>query len=515
VTTTTLSIPVPVRADSAPSRRVGSALLIALFVAITLAGRLCYLAKPFDHDARLFIYLGKLFTDGGRFGHDVIDNKFPTVGMMTSVWWRLLGLSWPGYVLTQTAMVIAGALLLGRIARRNFDASSSLPTALFALVFLDFSIAVFGGFQLETMQTLFAIFAAGAALEALRSRDWRDAFFVGLAAGCAMMFKPTGGAVLGAFGIASMVRLSRNPRTLLEQGGASVIGLAIPLAVTLVYLVRSDTLRDIPDLYRQIACYAADTPMTLADWCKPLVVLALLGFPLVVRARILRHDRITPTLGPDQSALLFVMIWFILELAGVIAQRRMCAYHFLTIAPPAALLYGMIPRRPRLVSALAGLLPIMLLSSLGAVDVVRKYYPSPARLAASDYLIAHTRTGDSVWQDSFGRLLLETNLRPGSRVPLSYLFFNNDDAPQHYAGIMLKDFEHRRPRYILLPQDLDAWVDQQDRSVAQEPGYERRRTNYRLAWKSIFNYVTSHYAAETNIDGQTLYRRRDSTPISN
>jgi hypothetical protein len=488
---------------------------IALFCVLALLGRLCYLAKPFDHDARLFIYLGKLFTDGGRFGHDVIDNKFPTVGMMISVWWRLLGLSWPAYVLTQTAMVIVGALLLGRIARRHFDASSATPTALFALVFFNFSIAVFGGFQLETMQALFAIFAAGAALEALRARDWRDAFLVGLAAGCAMMFKPTGGAVLGAVVIASMMQLSRNSRALLKQGGASVMGLAIPGAITLVYLIRTDTLRDIPGLYQQIARYAADTPMTLADGCKPLIVLALIGLPLFVRARIFRHDRITPALGPDQSALLFVISWFILELAGVIAQRRMCAYHFLTLAPPAALLYGMIPRRPRLASALAGLLPILLLSTLGAVDVVRKYDASPARLAASDYLIAHTHAGDFVWQDSFGRLLLETNLQPGSRVPLSYLFFNSDDAPQHYAGIMLNDFEHRRPRYILLPQDLDAWVDQQDRSVAREPGYERRRANYRLAWQSIFNYVTSHYAAETNIDGETLYRRRDSSEQRN
>jgi hypothetical protein len=507
--TTILSALTQVRAESAPARRIAPMLAITPLIAFSLLGRLCYLTKPFDHDARLFIYLGKLFCDGGRFGHDVIDNKFPTVGMMTSVWWRMLGLSWPAYVLTQTVMVIGGAMLLGRMARRHFDPSAGLPTSLFALVFLNFSIAVFGGFQLETMQALFAMFAAGAALEALRTSDWRDGFTVGLAAGCAMMFKPSGGAVLGAFAVATMVRRAGDHRGLLKQAGAAAIGLAMPATITFIYLIRTDTLRDMPELYRQIARYAGDTPLTFADWLKPLVVLAMLGFPMLVRGRIFRHDRISSAVGPDRAGVVFVVAWFILELAGVIAQRRMCGYHFLVLAPPAALIYGMMPRRRRLAPVFAGLLPIVVLSAFGAARVIQVFYPSPSRLRASDYLIAHTQPGDSLWQDSFGRLLLETNLQPGARVPLSYLFLNGDDAPQHYSAIMLNDFAHRRPRYILLPQDLDAWLEIQDRSVATVPGYEQRRINYRRAWKSIFDYVQARYLPETTIDGETLYRRRD------
>src|SRR5947199_10419551 len=102
--------------------------LVAFTIFVALAGRMNYLIKPFDHDARLFIYLGKLVCDGGRFGHDVIDNMFPTVGLMTSVFWRTLVLHWPAYVLAQAALALSGALLLGRIARRHFDPTAALPT---------------------------------------------------------------------------------------------------------------------------------------------------------------------------------------------------------------------------------------------------------------------------------------------------------------------------------------------------------------------------------------------------
>ncbi len=81
-------------------------LFVAFALIAALLGRLAYLTKPFDHDARIFIYLGKLVCDGGRFYHDILDNKFPSVGLITSVCWRWLGTWWPGYVLLQTAIAL-------------------------------------------------------------------------------------------------------------------------------------------------------------------------------------------------------------------------------------------------------------------------------------------------------------------------------------------------------------------------------------------------------------------------
>ena len=92
---------------------------------------------------------------------------------MTSVPWRAFGANWASYVLLGGAMSFIGCLVLSRIAERNFGVHAKLPALLFALVYLNFNFAVFGGFQLETIQTFFAILAAGAAMEWMREADWR------------------------------------------------------------------------------------------------------------------------------------------------------------------------------------------------------------------------------------------------------------------------------------------------------------------------------------------------------
>src|SRR5690348_12126357 len=80
--------------------------IVMICMASALVGRLAYLAQPFDDDGAMFVYLGRVVTEGGRFCHDVVDNKFPTVGLTTSLAYRAFGSWWPGYVLVQTAMGI-------------------------------------------------------------------------------------------------------------------------------------------------------------------------------------------------------------------------------------------------------------------------------------------------------------------------------------------------------------------------------------------------------------------------
>ncbi len=59
------------------------------------------------------------------------------------------------------------------------------------------------------------------------------------------------------------------------------------------------------------------------------------------------------------------------------------------------------------------------------------------------------------------RLLIETDLQPGSRYPMTFLWVNDDDAPLEYCHAMLKDFDERRPRYILLPTKIDWYPGRQ------------------------------------------------------
>src|SRR5437588_13079050 len=115
---------------------VSMLLTVVVLVSCALFGRLAFLVRPFDSDASMFIYMGKMVSEGGRLCHDLIDNKFPTVGLMTSVLWRALGTNWPAYIALQIAMSLSGAWMLGAMARRHVGEYAQWPAALFAVVYL-------------------------------------------------------------------------------------------------------------------------------------------------------------------------------------------------------------------------------------------------------------------------------------------------------------------------------------------------------------------------------------------
>ena len=81
----------------------------------------------------------------------------------------------------------------------------------------------------------------------------------------------------------------------------------------------------------------------------------------------------------------------------------------LPVDAPAAMLFGMLPRRNDPLPLLASLGPIMLVSLLGAREVVNHADSRIPLLPTSEYLLRHARPGDAVWQDSMPRLLLETD----------------------------------------------------------------------------------------------------------
>src|SRR5438046_3048205 len=84
----------------------------------------------------------------------------------------------------------------------------------------------------------------------------------------------------------------------------------------------------------------------------------------------------------------------------------------------------------------------------GAWRAVDWDYAGQTPHPVSAYLLAHARPEDAVWREDGARVLLETDLRAGSRVPLTFLFTNHDDAPSEFGRMILSDFERTRPRYI-------------------------------------------------------------------
>jgi hypothetical protein len=489
-------------------------LLLGSLIVVAMISRLSHFLRPLEGDGAVFIYMGRIVSEGGRWGQDIVDNKFPTVGLMASFCWRLFGAYWPAYVLLGAGMSAIMMLALARAARRNFGASSGDATLMFAIVYLNFSwiVWIFGGFQLETPLAMFASLGALAALETLRSGDARDAFALGLCAGTAALLKPTGMSVGAAF-VVAMIFSDLSWGRVIRLGSAAALGLLIPLSVAFIYLRATDTLGQIPAIYREISTYAANSSWDWrSDFGKPIVIVVLAGFPFLVRGWIGRRGRVSESAdGLRQSSMLvFVLVWMTLETVGVVAQRRMYGYHFLVMAPPLALLYGWLPRRANAASLLAALLPVTVLSLLGTYQMLHDEGIGRPTLAVSDYLKSHAQPGDAVWSDSASRVLLETGMKPGSRCVLTFLFANSDASPLRYSDMILSDFQARSPRFIVLDTDMAHYVQHQSTHVLEYERFPERRANFSAAWARIDGYVHANYEPAAQIGDETVWRRRDA-----
>ncbi len=482
--------------------------LLLLCVVSALLGRFCFLVRPFDGDAAIFIYMGKMVSEGGRLCYDMVDNKFPTVGLMTSVLWRILGDNWPAYIAVQTILSLSSALMLGRMAQRHGNRNGFWPACLFAMVYLNFATAVFGGFQLETVLIFFSTLAARSALIAIDGDNPADSFVAGLVAGCGVMLKPTGLALLAAMAVALWMRRRWGA---LRHLAAAGIGLAVPLGCALIYLIQADLLAQMPALWRQISAYAADTVLTPGMLIKPLTVALLIGFPMLVHGWINRRRREPGTDWPSSSLMTFALVWLGLEIAGVIMQRRMYAYHFLPIAAPAALVFGFFPRSVRPMALTAALLPMILFNAEEVGRVVSTLYSGQTRAAQSDYLLAHADANDAFWMEYWPRVALETGLHPGARYPFTFLFTNYDDAGLDYSRQMIADFERIKPKYIFLPIPLNRRIQAQANFVPELMLRPRRRENFILGWDLIRDYTLSHYTLEAIVGDELAYRRREPT----
>ncbi len=494
----------PIKLDS---RRWTWITVGSILVGLAAIGRIGMIAWPFLNDSGLYAYMGKMVSEGGVLYRDFYENKLPGVGLITSAFWRAFGGFWPGYVLSQLALALLGAGVLARMARRHGRPGTALPTFLYGAVFLNFCWAVFTGFQLEPIQAFFETLAAAAALEAISSDNLADAFAAGLAAGAAAMLKPSGVAVLGAF--VFIVFLRSGWKRSAKHGLAAAAGAAIPTGVTIIYAWRATLFPYLPQVLWQIRMYADGTPWEPFMLVKIVVVCFVLGFPFLLRMVPFRSEKTSAQRNPG-AIFSFAVAWFIVDLIGVISQRRMYLYHFLPLVCPAALLYGMFPRPARATPVFIGLFLIDLLSlqwhGSDPLHLNRGWQRDPV----SEYVSAHTTSSDFVYTDQIGRLLIETGLRPGSRYGTFFYFINYDTAPLDYCHAMLSDFQQRKPKYIVIGQDATADRQHPHESVlALSP---LRFQNFLKAGRQLDEYLAQNYVVETVIEGNNVYRRKDLAP---
>ncbi|MDW8262685.1 MAG: glycosyltransferase family 39 protein [Phycisphaerales bacterium] len=501
--------------EAAPPRAAAIALAVTVIL-VAAVSRLVYLIAPFDGDGAMFAYMGKLVAEGGRFGEDLLDNKFPTVGLVTSAFYRAFGSWWPGYVIGQLILTFLAAAILARQAARCFGEHARWSTFIPAIVLLNINAAVMGGFQLETLQSFFAAVAAACSLAAIRSGDRRDALACGLASGCAMLIKPTGAAVLTALVLVCLITpwvvRNRRPRAIGGLIRAALVGAAFPLAVGVLYLEVSDQLRMLPVLAQQIAEYARCSSFAWEDALRPGILLFLFAAAMLIRGWVYRRDEHQAPSPAQPEACWFAWGWLILELVGVLLQRRMYAYHFLPLACPAALVFASLPRRVT-VAQLAGPLALPVLFSIwGARDTVATARAETAdRFAVTRWLEAHTLPGERIWHDNTPFTLIHTDLRPASRVQLTFLFMNSDEAPARFSTVLLDDLRAHRPRFLALQANLEHYLQRHTQGVMELSRLPERRRNFVSAWRQIEDFAHNHYQPVATVGRDTIWRRKDAS----
>jgi hypothetical protein len=499
------------RRQLAPSVRPGGgALLIALLVIVAMLPRVAFLARPFESDAGLYIYMGKALATDQTLYHDFYETKLPGVPLMTAGLYRLFGDQWWAYVMLQAIMTLIAAHLLARsAARASRMPTVAVPTFLFALVFLNFSFVAYRGFQLETVQTFLACIAATFGIKSLARNRRRYAFLVGLFAGSAAMIKPTALAVAGAFALTRIIQLK--PKWFSDLILLALGTLIVPAAV-LAWTWRAGLLSDMPALLREISIYASQTPLMWDDLFKPLVAILVGGFAFVTaavfRRRAIVEDgecvRATP------GCFFFIGTWLVFEALGIFVQRRMYAYHFLPLAAPLALLFGAACRRgrPHWVYA-AAFAPILALSITPMrADLKALFTKGQHNLPESDYLLAHAAPSDTVVGDSIERPLMETHLRCGARYAHLFYFASHDDAPLTFGQQFLSDLEARRPIWAVFETNRAAHRQRQCQDLPMLSQRPLRRERFLDMWNQIDAYLLEHYEPAITLDHVTVFRRK-------
>ena len=504
--------------DRAPDRALPW--IAALLIALALIGRVVFLRQPINSDSAMFVYMGKLITTGGRIGVDLIDNKLPSVGLLMSAPYHLFGAAWPAYTVLGLAMSIAAMLVLARSAARGFGSAARWPVLIAAAVWLNFTPAVFGQFQLETIEVFFTAIAGAATLELLTTRDWRDAFLAGLAIGTAMWAKPTAGAILPAIALAVLLANGWRWPTRVKSLTAVAVGVIIPLAVCGWLLISTGMAATLPATLAQLRDYSNNSTADAIDLMKPIIVLGVVLLPVLVLGLVFRRDRIdrqdepAPEKQTRRTIAAFVIVWLVMELLAVLSQRRMYAYHFLVLAPPASLLTGLWPGQPRVRSLLFAFTPPLAMSLAVAWPMMIHPPVNDRQERVIAWLADHSYSADSAWMDDDARLLTETDLRPGTRVPLIFLFANSDQTPARLSRQILDDFRTRQPRFIVLQADPNRVIDLYAHHMVEMVNYPQRAVAFGEAIHSIQTYVEQNYNAETNLDGLTIWRRSPDTPLT-
>jgi hypothetical protein len=514
-------------------------LLLLGALGLAIAGRLSFLALPFRDDAGVYVAMGRAVVEGWQLYVDVWEQKPPGVAALLALFYSGFGHTWWPYVFVQLAAGLLVPVLLtlavqwDRLGRPTVPTQRPLATDHRTTNFLALALLAFNcprilitGFQLETIMCLLT--TAGACCFLAACSQPKSRAFAGFVvfAVVAALIKPTALSLAGAGCLALMVRPLPSStgvvggRVFALIGGLAVLGLVLLAQVALASWLQVED--QMLDLWREISSYGSGTPWSQIFQFKTLVFLGLTTAPALLAIAVLWQqrgsdqlevatigDRANAADGEDTRPAIFAASWLILELVGVMLQKRVYSYHFLVLVPPSLLLFGVLVRSPlnkHLQRAFYGVIGV--LAAVGAFstyNVARTHDPQERIV---HYLKTHLRSGEAIFADPLGEFLARTSALPGARLLMAINMINHDAATERWTNQVLADFEKRKPRFIILQNP--AMLEERVRSweaqpvLALNPG---RAAAHRDAWRRIVENVKQHYAVAADIDGRLIYER--------
>lgn len=334
-------------------------------ILLAAVARIRLLPVPLERDEGAFASIGHAMWNGGQLYTALFDNKPPLLYVIYGSFTRLFGFTATGVHWGLLLFHAGSCFFLYLLVRQFFDKKTALlSVAFFALFALLPNVF---GFAAHATQLLLLPALAGLWLLSRKPLTLPSVFFAGILLGAAFLIKQQAvGIIAGAAGwflLDSFLSKNDIPKRVLTNGILLVVGLALPVAITLGWFSfqgrLGDLLRWTVEIPRQLLALGGSNAGVFGEYILPYfhgfepgLGLALLGLALQLNEKESRN-RILPfallfvtTLAATYLGAAFYPHYFVLTLpflaalcaSGVFAVWKQTKIRGMFLAPVFALL---------------------------------------------------------------------------------------------------------------------------------------------------------------------------------
>lgn len=319
-------------------RLAAATTLIILLTAVAAWVHLYEFNTPVHYDSYVYLLMGKFWAEGLLPYRDAAEIKPPGVFLYFATVFRLVSKNIWSVRFSDFLVYLGGAAGLYRLCRRQSRAPVACGAVAAWLFLAHHPLFNLGGFYTEEYASIATICAVAAAAAYSNGGPALLAFMAGVAAALAALCKQPGTVAFGPVAILCVVWRPPGARRLTAAALAG-FGAAVPVAVACGYFWWHDALTDLLDyslwkpmaygqlhgaswLWRRLPALAVESEKILRYF--PWVGIALLIGAIGILAR------------PRRAGLL-ALLWLLLELVAVAAQRNFYLHYFIPVLAPVCL----------------------------------------------------------------------------------------------------------------------------------------------------------------------------------